>query len=236
MHDIEQIIINELYPTHILSLRLKQLIYYNQKSMQFSAIPLAIAPVIEYSIGYINRVEESSKSSETRFWVKIKELGKELNLDDKNIPWAKRTYRNIPFDEIKVLKGETNYAILMDNFLHQLLKNKNKTKIRDVFESDGGKLFTPKDIHNLIIQSDTIISAEPDDWDNPGPLPVVFDTLKGQEIKAIRFAQNWVWDEKEQAIKIRCIQFSPIIYRFDDNGNFLNKGPLFHKKEIDLNN
>jgi hypothetical protein len=233
--DIEQVVIDDLYSEDILSLKLKQLIYYNQKSMQFSAIPLAIAPVIKYSIGYINQKQDTIIHKQTKFWVKVDQLDKILNLDNKNISWAKRTYRNIPLNKIKVLKGDANYAILMDNFLHQLLKHKNKVQVRNTFDLDGGELLTAQEIQDLLVRSDTIFAARLDDWDNPGPIPVVYDSLNGQDIKAIRLAQNWVWDEEEQTIKIRCIQFSPIIYRFDDNDNFLNKGPLFHKKEADLN-
>ncbi len=55
----------------------------------------------------------------------------------------------------------------------------------------------------------------------------VFNEFNPMDVKKYRLKEVYYIDEETSNMKVRILGIAPILDRYDDNGNFLNSGPMF---------
>jgi len=223
MKEIKQVIVNSLNPDDIKFFRVNQIIYYDQKEMTFKTIPVSIAPILsQYN------AKGEIIGSKALFWFSPSFLETTPDLNANDITWAKRTYRNFPVNSIKVLKEDKSIDKIINKMMKDFRTNANKVALYHTFAGDGSQLLTPEEIKNLGSSIDTIITFDPKTFEEI--IQVVTNKFDGSDVKNLRLLQDWVWDEKNHQLGIVYQGFAPIIDRVDDQGNFLNSGPMLVRR------
>jgi len=218
--EVVQVVVNEMNPNDVVSYRIKQLIYYDQKEVLFKSIPLAVAPLV---VNYSDQGEVLE--IQPLFWMPISTLGASPELSEPAVTWAKRSYRNFKTKKVSVIKETLSYKEAIDTMMSTIRAQSATIDLRSTFSADGLDTMQPKEIKNLGASIDTIITFDPKTFKEI--LQVVKSKLTGDEIKELRLIQDWVWDSKNNQLAMRFVGFNPIVYRYDASGSFLNSGPIF---------
>lgn len=226
-----RVIVDDLNPDAVKAFRMRQVIYYSKKEMTFKTIALAAAPLL-YTKMYEADVEPSPADLEPLFWMKITALNTAPNLASEDLNWAKRMYRNFDLSTVKMIKQEQNIEVIIEQMMADFRANPKTTKIAHTFDADGTQYLEDKEVEVLGSSIDTIITFDPKTFKEI--IQVVQSKFEGKDVKNLRLIQDWVWDEKTKSVSIRYVGFAPIIDRVDENGQFLNSGPMFIRKVEDI--
>lgn len=229
MKEETQVVVNVLDPETVKAFRVRQVVYYNEKEMTFKSIALAVAP-LAYEEG--GTETPSPENLKPLFWMKANALVESLDLGSSNITWAKRMYRNFDFSAVKVIKQEQDISVVLEKMMEGFRANAKTTKIAHTFKADGSDYLTPEEVQNLGASVDTVITFDPNTFAEK--THVITQELKGKDIESLRLLQDWVWDDNTKSLSIRYVGFAPIISRFDENGQFLNSGPMFVRRAEDI--
>lgn len=229
MKEEVQVVVNALDPETVKAFRVRQVVYYNQKEMTFKSIALSVAPLVYEETG-----EEvpSSKDLKPLFWMKINVLAETLDLASSKITWAKRMYRTFSFSDVKVIKQEQDISVVIEMMMEGFRTNAKTTKIAHTFKADGSDYLTGEEIQNLGASIDTLITFDPNTFAEK--LQVINNKLEGKDVESLRLLQDWVWNDETKSLSIRYVGFAPIVSRFDENGSFLNSGPMFVRRAEDI--
>jgi hypothetical protein len=208
--EIVTVIVNELDIDAIKCFKINHLVYFDQKMNSFGTLVTALAPVSE-TLG------------KPLFWVKIENLANPKDLTPKEITWAKRISRNFTFAGFKSLKNSKTVEECLQMHIDFIAKNAKTVDIR----STMGQLekLNPAEIAKIAASEDTIITFDHKTFKEI--VQVITNNLEPKDLKKLRFLQEWYWDDKLQKISTHSRFYAPIIQRYDDNGNFLNEGPMF---------
>ncbi|MCP4443468.1 MAG: gliding motility protein GldN [Aureispira sp.] len=145
------------------------------------------------------------------------------NTHEKDVLWEKRIWREIEVRE-KMNHHFIHEKAYFINILLDAIKDKKITAyypIRDDFSSP-----IPYEEAKLLgITIDTVICSFGcfDDY----VLETVHNELDPSDVKRYRLKEVWYFDEETSSMGVRILGVAPIIDRYDDNGNFLNSGPMF---------
>lgn len=223
-----QVVVNQLDFDDVKAFRLRQVIYYSKKAMAFKSIALAAAPLV-YDID-----SETPTPADLRplFWMEVTALNKASNLDVSNIKWAKRLYRNFDLSTVNIIKADQSISAIIDIMMNDFKANAATTKIANTFDADGISYLSAEEIQHLGSSIDTIITFDPKTFKEFKQ--VVENKVDGKNIKNLRLIQDWVWDDNSNSLSIRYVGFAPIINRVDNQGAFLNSGPLLIRKVEDI--
>lgn len=220
---VKQVMVRAMNPKDIKIFRLKQTIYYDYAKQQFMTVPIAIAPMLEK-----RNDKGESEGMSPLFWVEVGSLTETPNLNDPNITWAKRMYRNCQFEEVETFKKDKSKAEIIEGMGTHFRKNAKTVELASTFDADGNIMMKEKEKEAFGATIDTIITFHPTTFEEN--VSVVQNRLNGKDIDEIRLLQDWIWNEKEQKLYIRHAGFALIIKRYDDAGNFLNSGPMFIRR------
>jgi hypothetical protein len=226
--ELVQVVVNALSLEDIKGFRVRQVIYYSKKAMAFKSVALAVAPLL-YEYG---EEAPSRASLKPIFWMKATAVNSVPNLASLDVTWAKRMYRDFDLSTVKVIKQEQDIAKIIAIMMTDFRANPEKTKIAHTFDSDGTEYFSSKDVKGLGASIDTIITFDPITFKEE--VKVVETKMDDKSIKKLRLIQDWVWNDKTQSLSIRYVGFAPIINRVDNDGKFLNSGPMFIRKVEDI--
>lgn len=221
--EIVQVVVSDADPNQIMAFRVKQLIYYDQKAATLKTIPLAIAPMVKTYEG-----KSKIASLSPAFWFQPLYFDQLPNLNSTEISYAKRTYRTLSDDAIKILKGKLTLGEVLETMVEDLKKNAATKHVGYAYSSDGHVSFSKEEIESMGNSVDTIITFDPVTFDEI--IQVVHHSLDAKKMKKVRLLQDWVWNEETKQLGIRFVGFAPIVDRVDDNNNFLNSGPLFYRR------
>lgn len=219
--EVVQLVLHDLDFNAVEVFRVKQIIHYNSKTKQLGITPLAIAPI---QITYNNKSEPINKAP--LFWMPINEAMSMMDLDDKNVNWAKRLIRSISNEDLTILKGKGMIGDVFQDIIQGARQKSNEAKFYHTF-GDFQPL-TAEEVESVGSGIDTIITFDPVTFKET--VSVVTNEFTAKSIQKVRLIQNWVWNKETQQMHIRLIAFAPIVKRYDNAGNFLNSGPLFYKK------
>ena len=220
---MKQVIVNDLNPDDIHAFRVKQLVYYSKKEVQFKVIPLAIAPVVS-----LMDDKGTYSEQEELFWMNINFLSDLPDMNTADVTWAKRLYRNCRLNQISVLKDKQSFAETINTMMEDIRSKPQEVEVFHTFSFDGE--YPMEDDEKKVIGAsvDTIITFDPKTFKE---IPqVVNNNLDGKQIEEIRFIQDWVWNETTNELSIRYFGFAPTIHRYDDKNYFLNAGPIFVRR------
>ena len=215
-----EIVINELNPAKISVLRVKQLLYYSKKEMNFKTIPLAIAPVLAQ---YDSKTE--SYKTTPICWIKVEEMTKVLDLNDNMIDWAKRFSRDFPLEDVKVFKEKMKFNAVFELMIKDLRENAGKVILGSSLDGTPMKLFQ---VRSLGMSVDTIITFDPSTYEEK--IKIVKTKIEAKHVEHFRFWHDWVWDREKKQLAIRQVGFAPRMRVLDENGNFLYQMSLFIRK------
>lgn len=178
------------------------------------------------------RTESGNTATETprdnfydRYLYKEKKIIPYDFVHEKDVFWEKRIWRvievnekmNHPFRYEK--EGESLIEILVAHARNQdiQLYGTMNDEFKDPMSADEQK--------NIGTTVDTIVTFDPDTFADI--ITPVVNKLNPKNIKKFRIKEVWFFDEETSAMGVRILGIAPIIQRFDDNGNFLNEGPMF---------
>lgn len=86
------------------------------------------------------------------------------------------------------------------------------------------RALTPDEVRELKFSTDTITIWKPETFEDS--LVVVHNELNWEDVNKYRIKEAYFFDEETSTMGVRILGIAPIVERTDDNGNFLNEGPL----------
>jgi len=228
MKEVVQVVVNALNFEDVKAFRVRQVIYYSKKAMAFKAIALAVAPLL------YNASSEAPSSADLMplFWMKATALNVAPDIASSDVTWAKRMYRNFDISTVKMIKQEQSFDMVMEQMMADFRTNSETVKIGHTFDPDGIQHFVAEEVNSLGASIDTIITFDPKTFAEK--VSIVEAKMDGKTIKELRLIQDWVWNENTNSLSIRYVGFAPIIDRVDNDGNFINSGPMFIRKIEDI--
>ncbi|CAA6829696.1 MAG: Gliding motility protein GldN [uncultured Aureispira sp.] len=146
-------------------------------------------------------------------------------IHEKDVFWERRIWRlidirekmNHPFKNEK--EGESFIEILLAH------AKAGDITLYHTFKDDFQEAMTQEEMQNLGSSVDTIITFDPETFDEI--MQVVVNDLNPEDIKKYRLKEVYFFDEEKSSLDVRILGIAPIIDRVDNNGNFLNSGPMF---------
>ncbi len=178
-----------------------------------------------------NNVTESGNSTNTtprdnfynRYLTKEKNVLTYDFIHEKDVFWEKRIWRLIDVREKMnhIFKNEKEPFI---NILLDAARAGDIT-LYHTFDDEFTEPMTIDEANNCGRSTDTIITFDPEDFTEI--VQVVINDLNWEDIKKYRIKEVYFFDEETSSMNVRILGIAPIIDRLDDNGNFLNSGPMF---------
>ena len=144
-------------------------------------------------------------------------------IQEKDVFWEKRIWRLIDIRE----KRNHSFKDPLNPFVMVLINSAvdgNLTlyhSLDDVF-SDA---MTDDEREAILYKKDTICTFDPEDFTEIC-IPVI-NEFNPEDVQQFRIKEVYYFDEETSTMNVRILGIAPIIERYDDNGNFLNSGPLF---------
>ncbi|MFK7798101.1 MAG: gliding motility protein GldN [Aureispira sp.] len=142
---------------------------------------------------------------------------------EKDVFWEKRIWRLIDINEKRnhIFKDESN------PFLNVLFDGAEQGDMTfyHVMDDRFSTSMTADEVRGLRFSKDTVYTIDPDTFEESWV--VVENELNWEDIKHYRIKEVYFFDEETSTMGVRILGIAPIIERLDDNGNYLNSGPLF---------
>lgn len=222
--EYNRVVYNDPNAHSITGVRVKQLLFYREKSAEFDLYTAAFAP--EFAV-YTNTEPAVYLYSRMPLWFHMPPWSPKTNarrpdLQDPGITWACRmtTRKNMPaLEELQPFKDFKPPVMqqLLDRFRHDPAYRATETL--------NGDLIPFENRESLIVQTDSMITFDPETYDER---PMVLRTeLTGYQLQHLCLSQDWFWDEKKQQLIIRLHAFAPMLERKDAAGDFLYWKALF---------
>jgi gliding motility associated protien GldN len=145
------------------------------------------------------------------------------HLHEKDVMWEKRIWRLIDTRE----KRNHHFAYEKKPFIRILLDAAKKGDIQafSVIDDEFTTALTQEEMQQLGSSVDTVITFDPETFQEI--VTVVVNELNPNDVKQYRLKEVYFFDEERSDLGVRILGIAPIVNRYDDNGNFLNSGPMF---------
>ena len=144
-------------------------------------------------------------------------------IHEKDVFWEKRTWRLIDARELRnhIFRAEKApfLNILLDAGLDGDLT------LYNVVDDAFSQPLSLEQVEEIKYSTDTITIFNPETLQDS--LVVVRNELNWEDVSKYRLKEVYFFDEETSTFGVRILGIAPIIERLDDNGNFLNEGPLF---------
>jgi len=210
-------------PDQIQMIRVRQLLFYRDKTDEFELYTLAFAPVLKRNYG--SEFAESYYRY-TPFWFKMppyrRKESSRLLLNDPNITWARRmrTGTNMsPLDSLRPFKDFKRP--IMQQYVNRLREDP-KFKVRDGFDWE---IMSEATREQYFTKTDTVVTFDLETYEEK--LLVVHNDLTGQELMQLRLVEDWFWDERRRYPIFQLYAFAPMEIVRDNDGNPRFNRPLF---------
>jgi hypothetical protein len=190
-------------------------VYYHKKDMMYRTVPLAIAPVLF--------------TGKILYWMPMS-ASAVTELSNNNVNWAVRLAYTCPLkgNNIKEIKKSDKYSF--EYFFEKINEKKITAYVPfDILGAGQNQLINKDEVSMIGATVDTIITVDPTTKNEIKT--VVLNYLFPEDISQVRFVQDWYWDDQKQQLFYRHLGFAPLMNRYDQNGNFLNSGPMFYIRE-----
>ncbi len=142
---------------------------------------------------------------------------------EKDVFWEKRIWRLIDINEKRnhIFKDQNNPFL---NVLFDAAEEGDIT-LYHVMDDQFSTPMTQSEVNGLRFSIDTTLIFDPITFKDS--MVVVRNELNWEDIKQYRIKEVYFFDEETSTLSVRILGIAPIIERLDDNGNYLNSGPLF---------
>jgi hypothetical protein len=204
-------------------MRVRQLLFYRDKSDEFELYTLAFAPLLRRNYGSVG---QESYLWYTPFWFKMapyrrKETQRAF-MDEPNISLARRMRTGTNMPTLESLKPFKNFKQpVMQQYLNRLSQDAS-FKVR---EGMDWAVMPLKDRMHVIISRDSVITFDPETYEEK--MVVIDNSMDGQEIMDLRLVQDWLWDDRQTYPVFQLYAFAPLEQVLDDEGNPRFKRPVF---------
>jgi gliding motility associated protien GldN len=146
-------------------------------------------------------------------------------IHEKDVFWERRIWRLIDIREKMNHRFKNEHE--GETFIEIILEHAKAGDITLYMASDDKftESYTQEEMQNIGSSVDTIITFDPETFEEI--VQVVVNDLNPQDIKRYRLKEVYFFDEEKSEMDVRILGIAPIIDRLDENGNFLNSGPMF---------
>ncbi len=144
-------------------------------------------------------------------------------IHEKDVFWEKRVWSLIDVRE----KMNHTFSNPKKPFITVLLDAAKQGDITlyHTYDDEFTQPLTDEERQSIGSDIDTICTFDPDTFDEIC-LPVV-NEFNPEDVKQFRIKEVYFLDEETSKMDVRILGIAPIIDRYDENGNFLNSGPMF---------
>lgn len=143
-------------------------------------------------------------------------------IHEKDVFWEKRIWRLIDTRE------KRNHIFRYENapFVNILLDAglAGDLTLYGMEDDRFSRALTPDEVYELKFSTDTITIWNTETFEDS--LVVVHNELNWEDVNKYRVKEVYFFDEETSTMGVRILGIAPIVERTDDNGNFLNEGPL----------
>lgn len=204
----------DISPEEFKAYRIQHLVYFDQKTNAFGDLVTAIAPVYE-----------DNGKKQALFWIRMENLPASKNLQSPEITLAKRSTSNFAFADLKPLKSTKSIIQCLDLNMETIRKN---PQVADVRNTSGNLAkLSLQETAKLGFYRDTVVTFNPETFVEE--LSYVDGKIEAKDLQRLRFLQEWYWDDAQQKLSTHSLFYAPVVERKDENGNFLNRSPIFWK-------
>lgn len=183
-----------------------------------------------------NNVTESGNADQVtprdgfydRYLYKEKQVLAYDYIHEKDVFWEKRVWRLIDTREKRnhIFRDEhENGDNAFINILIEAGRSGDATLYHNSFGSEFSTPMTQDEAQLVGRSTDTIVTFDPITFEEV--MKVVENELNWEDINSYRVKEVYFFDEETSNLDVRILGIAPIIDRTDDNGNYLNSGPLF---------
>lgn len=144
-------------------------------------------------------------------------------IHEKDVFWEKRTWRLIDIRE----KANLIFNNPKKPFVMVLLDAARAGDITlyHTFDDQFTQPMTVPEMEGIVNKIDTVCFFDPETFVEE--CKPVINEFNPENVKQFRVKEVYFFDEETGKMDVRILGIAPIIERFDDNGNFLNSGPMF---------
>ncbi len=192
-----QIIKVELSSNDIQGLRVKQIIYYDQKQKNFNTRVVAIAPLVMEAAWKNEKSKSSTNSDYPLLWIKMDgKLPKKFKVKSSEINWAALVFSSknpINLNEVKEVKISDGFDV--KNRIYQQAIDFEKPI---TLSFDGNEKLTREELNSIYTSKDTVITFSPDTYEEM--VKIVENEIKPEDISNIRIVQEWYFDQEKNRL------------------------------------
>ena len=219
-----QIVKTDLSPKDIHGLRVKQVIYYHQKSKSLNTRVVAVAPLVLSKAARELGIKPKKDQLLPLFWIKMDgKLPKKFKKKSSDINWAALVFSKtnpIDLDAIKTVKISNGFDI--KNQIYQQAVNFEKPIVSSY---DGKEKIKPTELKAIFTRRDTVVSISPQTYQEE--VKINETKITSKEISNIRLVQEWYFDGKRNQLMNRVKAINPIIKRTVKGRKYKIWKPLF---------
>ncbi|BDS14864.1 type IX secretion system ring subunit PorN/GldN [Aureispira anguillae] len=144
-------------------------------------------------------------------------------IHEKDVFWEKRIWREVDTREKMNHTFVSPHGPLITTLL-DAAKEGNIT-LYSSWDEKFSIALSQDEIQNLMSYADTISIYDPETLRDS--IVVVTNEFNWENVQKYRIKEVWYFDEETSTLGVRILGIAPIINRYDDNGEFLNSGPMF---------
>lgn len=208
----QRIIHRDLTPKDFKGFRVRQLVYYREKTAEFGLLTLAIGPVL--------------KEGKVPFWLPVDSPAAPYpSVSDPAVTWAYRVgvqNREVLLGDLKPLKQPARPVMQM--FMQRVIEDPTT----DIFSAKNWAYpVRADDRANLYGKADTIVTFDPETYEEH----VRITRMEvGADYLRLGLVQDWFWDDQRKRLVTRLVAACPIMHVTDEQGNYMYALPLFFRK------
>lgn len=218
-----KVVVNSWSPESIQQLRVRQLLFYRDKTDEFEVYTAAFAPILKRFYG--NTTSEMFYRY-TPYWFKMppyrrKDSTREL-LNNPDITWARRMRTGTNMPDLNQLHPFKDFKQpIMQSYLNRLQKDPN-FKVREGLE---WQVVSQEARTAYLTKKDSVITFDPETYEEK--LQVIDNSITGEDIMKLRLVEDWFWDERRKILQIQLYAFAPMATKYDNEANFMFNVPVF---------
>lgn len=144
-------------------------------------------------------------------------------IHEKDVFWEKRIWRELDTREKMNHTFVSPHGPLISVILDAA--QAGDITLYSTWDDQFSTALSQEEIANLVTFSDTVSIYDPETFKDS--IIVVQNDFNWENVQKYRIKEVWYFDEETSSMGVRILGIAPIINRYDDEGEFLNAGPMF---------
>ncbi|MBX2814367.1 MAG: gliding motility protein GldN [Saprospiraceae bacterium] len=135
--------------------------------------------------------------------------------------WEKRIWRVLDIRE----KINRTFSYPIMPFFSILMNGVSEGDLSAYADEKFTNLMGADQIQEILYRVDTVFVTNPETFEDE--MKLVPNEINPEDVKRFRVKEIWFFDEESSKFMVRIMGISPVIDKYDDNGEFLFEQPLF---------